>query len=101
MINSARGEVALQLGTVTYTLVPSYANLVAAEQAVGPLFAIIDEAGNGRLSLVKLMSVLWCCVEPKSATLFQDVFCEACMKAGLVRLTPVFRMLIEQALGGV
>ncbi len=101
MINRARGEVALVLGNTTYTLIPSYANLVAAEHSVGPLFAVIDAAGSGRLSLQSLVTVLWCCVEPKAATLFQDVFCEACMKAGLAQLTPVFRVLMEQALGGV
>ena len=101
LINKSRGEVALKLGKTTYVLVPSYANLVAAEHSVGPLFGVIDDASAGKLSLQTQVGVLWACVEPKSATLFQDVFCEACMQAGLAKLTPVFRLLMEQALGGI
>ena len=101
MTNTARGEVTLKLGDAHYTLVPSYANLVAAEASVGPLFAVIDQASSGKLSVQTLITVLWCCVEPKSATLFHDMFCEACVQAGLSTLTPAFRTLMKQALGGV
>ena len=44
--NQARGEAALVIGGETLRLRPSFAALVAAEAELGPLFALVERAGQ-------------------------------------------------------
>ena len=47
--NPARGEAALTVGGEAILLRPSFAALVAAEEELGPLFALVERAAEGRL----------------------------------------------------
>ena len=63
--NGARGEAALELGGERFVLRPSFAALVAAEEELGPLFALVERAAEGKLSLGEMAGLFWhCLAEP-------------------------------------
>ena len=57
--NVLRGEAELRVGARTFVLRPSFAALVAAEGELGPLFALVERAADGRLALGELASLFW------------------------------------------
>ncbi len=50
--NPARGECGLRVDGCDLVLRPSFAALVAAEGELGPLFALVERAVEGRLTIV-------------------------------------------------
>jgi hypothetical protein len=90
----------LNVGNQLIAFRPSYAALVAAEADIGSLFALVECASSGRLKMHDMIALLWHCRVDTPATLTFDAFGALCLEAGLSQITPVFRQLIEQALGG-
>jgi Phage tail tube protein, GTA-gp10 len=90
----------LNFGGQSIAFRPSYAALVSAEADVGSLFALVECASNGALKLHDMIALLWHCRVDTPASLSLDAFGALCVEAGLSHITPVFRALIEQALGG-
>ncbi len=62
--NAARGE-AVVCG---YTLRPSFAALVAAEEELGPLFALVERAASGELKLSEMVALFWHCLAEQHTT---------------------------------
>lgn len=94
-----RGEAALVVGGETLVLRPSFAALVAAEGELGPLFALVERAAEGRLSLGEMVGLFWHCLrEPFGGG--REVFAEGVVAGGLVAATPVLKVLIGQILAG-
>lgn len=56
-VNPLRGEAALTVGGETLKLRPSFAALVAAEDELGPLFALVERAAEGRLKLSEIAAL--------------------------------------------
>jgi hypothetical protein len=100
MANAVRGEAAIQLGDQTLVLRPSFAALVAAEGELGPLFALVERAAAGGLTLVEMAGLLWHCLVDPPAALTRDGFGEALVEAGLAAATPALRVLLGQVLAG-
>ena len=98
--NGARGEAALELGGERLVLRPSFAALVAAEEELGPLFALVERAADGKLSLAEMAGLFWHCLVEPPAGLTRDALGEAIVAVGLAKLTPVLRGLLAQILGG-
>lgn len=98
--NPARGEAQLVLGALTLRLRPSFAALVAAEAETGPLFALVDRAAAGQLSLSDMIALFWHCRDGAPAGLSRTDFGEAVTAAGLAAATPALRQLLGQILGG-
>ncbi|HEY4548026.1 MAG TPA: GTA-gp10 family protein [Pedomonas sp.] len=98
--NPLRGEVALQLAGRELVLRPSFAALVAAEAEVGPLFGLIERAGEGRLTLHELAAVLWHCLDEVPGSSDREAFGEALLAEGLAAVMPAFRQLAVAILGG-
>ncbi|MFM6853886.1 MAG: GTA-gp10 family protein [Sphingopyxis sp.] len=96
MTNPARAEAAI----AGFTLRPSFAALVAAEQELGPLFSLVERAAAGQLGLAETIALLWpmCTNQPDGLT--RDDFAEALMAAGLAALAPVLRTILGQILKG-
>jgi hypothetical protein len=86
------------LGAATFAFRPSYAALVAAEAELGSLFALVERASAGTLGMSDMLALVWHC--RVDAQLTREVFGDACLGAGLSHITPVFRALMEQVLGG-
>lgn len=98
--NGARGEAALELGGERLVLRPSFAALVAAEEELGPLFALVERAADGKLSLAEMAGLFWHCLVEPPAGLTRDALGEAIVAVGLAKLTPVLRGILTQILGG-
>lgn len=97
--NAARGEASLRVRGETLVLRPSFAALVAAEGEVGSLFALVERAAAGRLTLSELVAPLWHCLRDP-APMSREEFGEAVTAGGIAAATPALKMLIAQILGG-
>lgn len=98
--NPARGEAALRVAGAALVLRPSFAALVAAEQELGPLFALVERAAAGELRLAEMVALFWHCLADMPEGLTRDRFAEAVVAGGLAAATPVLRTLLSQILAG-
>lgn len=98
--NPARGEAALLVGGTTIVLRPSFAALVAAEEALGPLFALAERAAAAQLSLHEMATLFWhCAIDPPPELTIERIG-GAVVEGGLAKAAPVLRLLISQILQG-
>ncbi len=97
--NPVRGEAAIRVAGEMLVLRPSFAALVAAEQELGPLFALVERAAAGRLALGELVGLLWHCLRDPPA-MERAAFAEAVTAGGIANATPALKILIGQILGG-
>jgi hypothetical protein len=98
--NPARGEAAIRVGGADLVLRPSFAALVAAEQELGPLFALVERAADGALGIGELVALFWHCLAERSGGLTRAAFGEGVAAGGLANATPALRVLLGQILGG-
>lgn len=98
--NPARGEVRLVLGDAAFVLRPSYAALVAAEQDLGSLFALIERSSSGHLNISELVSLFWHCLASDADRPERDAFGQMLLQAGLAQVTPAYRDLVRVILAG-
>ena len=98
--NPVRGEEALAVGDADYVLRPSFAALVAAEEELGPLFALVERAAAGGLTLAETAALLWHCVDARPAGLTREDVGEAIAVQGLAATTPLVRAVLSQILQG-
>lgn len=98
--NPARGEASLRVGGATLVLRPSFAALVAAEAELGPLFALVERAADGRLTLTEMVALFWHCLAAPPEGLTREALGEAVIAQGLAAATPVLRVLLGQVLSG-
>lgn len=99
-MNPARGEAALRVGGEMLTLRPSFAALVAAEEELGPLFAIVERAAAGGLRLAEMVALFWHCLAERPEGLTRERLGEAVAAEGLAQATPALRVLLGQILKG-
>jgi len=98
--NALRGEAELRVGAELFVLRPSFAALVAAEGELGPLFALVERAADGRLGLGELAALFWHCVKDRPEALTREAVGEAVVAQGLAAVTPALRVLLGQILAG-
>lgn len=98
--NPARGEAVLMLGNAALMLRPTFAALAAAEEDIGPLFAMVERAASGALKLSEMVALFWHCLADRPDGMTREAFGEAVAKAGLAAATPALKMLLGQILGG-
>lgn len=98
--NAARGEAALQLKNAAFMLRPTFAALVAAEEELGPLFAMVERAAEGQLRLAEMVALFWHCRHDVMPEMTRQEFGEAVAEAGLAATTPALKILLGQILGG-
>lgn len=94
--NCVRGEASV----AGFMLRPSFAALVAAEEELGPLFALVERAAAGQLKLSEMVALFWHCRFEAPANLSRDAFSDAVADAGLAAATPALKTLLGQILGG-
>ena len=97
--NPYRGEAGLLLGEVAHVLRPTFSALVAAEEELGPLFALVERASGGELKLGEMVALFWHCLAEPSAH-SREAFAEAVTSAGLAACAPALRSLLVQVLKG-
>jgi hypothetical protein len=96
--NPARGEAALLVDGQAIVLRPSFEALVAAEEELGPLFALVERAARGELRLSEVTALFWHCQRDGAAA--RERIGAAMAEAGLAGVTPVLRVLLSQILQG-
>ena len=97
--NPWRGEASLIVAGETRVLRPSFAALVAAEEELGPLFALVERAASGQLRLAELIGLFWHCLARREG-LTRDQVGEAVVAQGLAGVSPPLRCLLGQILQG-
>ncbi len=97
--NALRGEASLRIGGQDRLLRPSFENLVAAEEELGSLFALVERASNGLLTLSEMSTLLWHCL-PTDNKPDRKAVGAAVMAMGLVEATSPVRAILAQALQG-
>jgi predicted secreted protein len=98
--NPLRGEASLPVEGGAVLLRPSFGALVAAEEELGPLFALVERAAAGGLSLREVAALFWHCVHEPPAGLTRERLGEAVVAAGLAAIAPILRSLLAQILKG-
>lgn len=97
--NPFRGEASLPLAGSPRLLRPSFAALVAAEEELGPLFALVERAGAGQLRLAELAALFWHCLDSRDG-LSREALGDAVMAMGLAEASKPLRLLLGQILQG-
>jgi hypothetical protein len=98
--NKARGEATLSIENAAIMLRPTFAALVAAEEELGPLFALVERAAAGQLKLAEMAALFWHCRFDAPADLTREAFSESVAAGGLAAATPALKKLLGQILGG-
>ena len=98
--NPVRGEASLRVGGEAVVLRPSFAALVAAEGELGPLFALVERAADGGLTLGETVGLFWHCLHGAPEAVTRERLAEAVAEAGLAVVAPVLRGLLRQILVG-
>jgi hypothetical protein len=98
-VNPARGEAALRVAGREHVLRPTFAALVAAEQELGSLYALVERASEGQLRLAEVAALFWhCLAEPDGLT--REQVGEAVLGIGLAGCAAPLRCLMGQILQG-
>lgn len=98
--NPLRGEAVLPLAGRPRLLRPSFTALVAAEEELGPLIALVERAGAGELQLAEIAALFWHCLADRDEVPREAVG-EAVMTQGLAACAAPLRVLLGQILKGV
>jgi hypothetical protein len=93
-----RGEASLLVDGQALVLRPSFEALVAAEEELGPLFALVERAAAGGLRLSEIAGLFWHC--QRESGVARERIGAAVVELGLVRVTPVLKVLLSQILQG-
>lgn len=87
------------IGGVPHVLRPSFAALVAAEEELGPLLALVERASGGELRLSEIAGLFWHCVSDRR-DLTREQVGEAVLRQGLAESAKPLRALFAQVLQG-
>ena len=97
--NPLRGEAELVIAGQPHVLRPTFSALVAAEEELGPLFALVDRAGSGQLRLGEMAALFWHCLDGRDGLTREQVG-EAVAGQGLATCARPLRALLGQILQG-
>ncbi len=98
-MNPLRGEASLVIGGTPHLLRPSFDALVRAEEELGPLFALVERAGEGRLRLAEIAALFWHCLAAPAGVTRERVG-EAVVTIGLAQAAKPLRVLLGEILRG-
>jgi len=97
--NPYRGEASLLVAGSPRLLRPSFGALVAAEEELGPLFALVERAGAGQLRLAEMAALFWHCLAERG-DLTRDAVGSSVLELGLAEASKPLRVLLGQILQG-
>ena len=99
MSNPLRGEACLPVQGRRYVMRPSFDALVAAEEELGSLFALVERAGAGGLRLTEIAALFWHCLPPADRPDRKAVG-EAVLAMGLAEASKPLKTLLGDILRG-
>jgi hypothetical protein len=97
--NPLRGECDMVVAGARHVLRPTFENLVLAEAELGSLFALVERASQGALTLAEIAALLWHCL-PADNRPERGAVGQAVMAMGLVAATRPVRAILAQVLQG-
>ena len=97
--NELRGEACLVIAGEAHLLRPSFEHLVAAESELGSLFALVERAADGALTIAEIAALLWHCLPPEARP-DRAAVGAAVIDMGLVKATQPVRAVLAQILEG-
>ncbi|WP_206238073.1 gene transfer agent family protein [Novosphingobium terrae] len=97
--NPWRGEASLLIANTARLLRPSFTALVAAEEELGPLLALVERAAEGQLRLAEITALFWHCLARREE-LTREMVGDAVLEAGLANATQPLRVLLRQIVQG-
>lgn len=97
--NTLRGEARLRVENKELLLRPSFENLVAAEEELGSLFALVERASEGSLTVSEITALLFHCISSDERPTRAAVG-KAILEVGLVEATRPVRTILAQVLQG-
>lgn len=97
--NPHRGEAGLIVSGQCVRLRPSFSALVALEEELGPLLALVERASRGELRLAEMAALFWHCLAEHEAVTREEIG-DAVIATGLAACTEPLRVLLRQILGG-
>lgn len=98
--NALRGEAEIIVRGERLVLRPSFEALVAAEEELGPLFALIERASMGELRLAEMVALFWHCRHGWPEAIAREELGEAVAAQGLAAVTPALKAIVRQILSG-
>jgi hypothetical protein len=98
--NPVRGEASVRVAGETLVLRPSFGALVAAEGELGPLLALVERAGEGKLALSEVVGLFWHCLRDRPDGVTRETLGEAVVECGLQAAMPALRVLLGQIVLG-
>lgn len=98
--NPYRGEASLVVGGETVVLRPSFGALVAAEEELGPLFALVERASEGRLGIGEIAALFDHVSVGRAEGITRERIGEALTEQGLAGVAPILRGVLAQILQG-
>ena len=97
--NAQRGEAGLLVEGQTLLLRPSFENLVAAEEELGSLFALVERASEGAITFAQIAALLWHCIDTDPRPDREQVG-KAVLEVGLLEAVKPVRTILAQVLQG-
>ena len=76
----------------------TFTALVAAEEELGSLFALVERAAAGELRIAEVATLFWHVLADRSIA--RDQVGSALASQGLAATTPILRVLLKQILQG-
>lgn len=98
--NPMRGEAAITIAGHDYLLRPTFEALVAAEEELGSLFAMVERVSQGSLGLAEMSALIWHCL-PAANRPDRTTVGEAVLAMGLIEATRPLRAIFTQVLKGM
>lgn len=98
--NACRGEASLLVAGEAIVIRPSFEALVAAEAEIGPLFAMVERASEGRLALSEIAALFDHLSTGRPATTSRAMIGAAIVEQGLVATSPILKLVLGQILQG-
>lgn len=98
-MSGLRDEAVLPFGGKERLLRPTFAALIATEDEIGPLFALVERAGAGQLRLAETTALFWHCLVERDGLTREDVG-DAVAAAGLAACAKPLRALLGAILKG-
>ena len=99
--NPYRGEASLQVGGEAIVIRPSFGALVGAEEELGPLFALVERAAEGKLGLGETAALFdHLSREGRPSGITRERIGEAIVEQGLAGISPQLKIVLGQILQG-
>lgn len=98
--NPHRGEAKLDVGGEALLLRPSFGALVAAEEELGSLFVLVEQAAAGALKLSQVTALFDHVSRSRPEAITRERIGEAVVEKGLAKIMPILRTVLTQVLQG-